>query len=342
MPVARPTLKDVAAIAGVDPSLVSRVVNGDSRVKLRDETRERIIAAIKETGYRKNMVAQGLRVGQTGIIAYIVPDLTTPSYPAIIDGAKRRAAEAGYTVLVATQPEAASSRVDFRRLLDEGRVDGLLLASGVIGDANSSALVAGSGPFVVVNRLIDGAPCAVIPDDGAAAERAAKHLLQLGHRRCAIVTGPADLDTTRRRSAGFRTALRERGVASASVITAKAWNPEAGWEAARDLLALRRRPTAVFSAAGTLHVGLLSALAEAGVAVPAEMSVIALHDFEINRYTSPPTTAVAMPLEQVGAEALDLLLRILAGKKTPATKVIRRPLPKLVRRASTAAAPGVA
>jgi LacI family transcriptional regulator len=339
MPGSRPTLKDVALVAGVDPSLVSRVINGDDRVAIREETRERILEAIRSVGYRKNMVAQGLRMGRTGLLAYIVPDLTTPSYPAIIEGAEKRARKNGYTVLVATQPDAAGSATEFRRLLDEGRVDGLLLASGVIGDANTGALVAGGGPLVVVNRLVEGASCGVIPDDAAASALAAEHLVELGHRACAIVTGPSELDTTSRRSSGFTSALTAAGISGVQTVTAKAWSPEAGYDAARRLRDLSERPTAIFSAAGLLHVGLLAGLAEAGIDVPGQMSVIALHDPEINRYTSPPMTAVSMPLEEVGAEAVELLLRILDGKPTPATKVVSKPKPKLIRRGSTGPAP---
>jgi LacI family transcriptional regulator len=335
----RPTLKDVAEVAGVHPSLVSRVVNGDDRVALRAETRDRILAAIDSVGYRKNMMAQALKMGSTGLIAYVVPDLTTPTYSVLIDGAKRRASEAGYTLLVATHPAAERSSTDLRRLLDEGRVDGLLVGSGVIGDAASGGMLAGGGPVVVVNRLIDGAPCAVIPDDGAASAVAARHLAELGHRRCAIVTGPSDLDTTRRRSAGFATALKEAGLPKPLVVTAHGVGPEAGSAAAVELTT-NPEITGVFSAAGLLHVGLLPALSDAGVRVPADVSVVALHESEINRFTQPPTTTVSMPLELVGATAVDLLLARLANKKTPATKVVRRPAPHLIRRGSTAEARG--
>jgi len=331
----RPTLKDVAEVAGVHPSLVSRVINGDDRIALREETRERILAAVETVGYRKNMMAQALKMGRTGLIAYVVPDLTTPSYPAILDGAKRRAAEAGYTLLVATQPEALRSSVELRRLLDEGRVDGLLVASGVVGDVNTGSIVSGGGPVVVVNRLVEGAPYAVIPDDEAASAVAARHFAQLGHRHCAIITGPGDLDTTRRRSGGFAAGLKAAGLPKAMVVTAKGWNPEAGWDVTKQILA-DRRITGVYCAAGLLHVGLLSALSEAGVGVPEEVSVITLHDSEINRYTQPPTTAVSMPLEEVGVAAVEMLLARLANKKTPATKIVRRPASKVIKRGSTA------
>ena len=338
-PTRRPTLKDVAALAKVDASLVSRVLNNDARLVITAETRDRVLKAVKAIGYRKNLVAQGLKTGRTQLLGYIVPDLHNPSYSQIIAGAQRRAAEDDYTVLIANLPGGRTSATAFRRLLDEGRVDGLLVASAIIGDVNTESLLAGGGPVVVVNRLVPGAACAVVPDDAAAGRVAAKYLVELGHRHCAIVTGPPELETSDRRRAAFESAISEAGLPKVFAIRAPGWDAAAGWTAAQQLFAAKRRITAVYATAGLVHVGLLAAAAERGIAVPDELSVIALNDNELNQFTSPPTTAIKMPLEQLGAVAVDLLLRRVSGEVTPATMVVTEPSPELVIRGSVAAPP---
>jgi len=334
-PRRRPTLKDVAAIAKVDPSLVSRVVNDDRRLPVSDATRKRVMAAIEQVGYRKNLAAQGLRTGRTGLLGYVVPDLGNPSYWQIIEGAKQRAAREGYTLLITTAPTEQSSATAFRELLDEGRVDGLLVASGILGDDSTAELLAGSGPVVVVNRRVPGATCAVVPDDEAASRLAASYLSGLGHRRCAILTGPPELETTIRRRKAFNGALKAAGLPRALAVSAPGWTAPDGFAAAEEVFASKRKVTAVYSTAGLVHVGLMTAAAARGIAIPEQLSVIALNDSPLNEFTAPPTTAIRMPLDRVGAAAVDLLLRRMKGETIRSTEVVTEPAPELVERNST-------
>lgn len=332
-PRPRPTLKDVAAMANVDPSLVSRVVNGDERVRMAPETRARILAAIEQVGYRKNFNARGLRTGSTGLIACVVPDLATPSYTLTIAGARERAREAGYGLLIVTAPQGEGDVAEFRRLLDEQRVDGLLVGSGVLGDRETAIQTRGE-PIVVFNRLVQGAEFAVVVDDEHASRVAAWYLARRGHKRCAMLVAPSALETTKRRHRGFAAGLKERGCPPPRVVNAEGWSPMAGREASKLLFSLRPRPSAVYAASGLLHFGLLAAASANGVDVPGDLSVIALNDSELNEFTTPPVTAVRLPLEQQGAAAVDLLLQRIEGKAKPTTKVIRRPAPKVIERQS--------
>jgi LacI family transcriptional regulator len=330
----RPTLKDVAAVAKVDPSLVSRVVNDDRRLAIPEETRARVLAAIEEVGYRKNLVAHGLRTGRTGLIGYVVPDLSNPSYWPIINGARERARELGYTILVASQPDEPGSATAYRRLLDEGRVDGLLLASGIIGDEGTAEMFESSGgPVVVVNRRVPGAAAAVIPDDEAASRLAVSHLAELGHRNCAIVTGPPQLETTVRRREAFDEAMKEAGLPPALAVAAPGWTAADGRAVAPAVL--DAGVSAVFATAGQVHVGLMTAAAAAGFAIPERLSVIALNDTPLNEFTTPPTTAIRMPLAQLGAAAVDLLLARLRGESEDVPEIVGDPPPELILRDST-------
>lgn len=335
----QPTLKDVAALANVDTSVVSRVINGDKRLRISDETRERVFEAIRQAGYRKNLVALGLRTGRTGMIACVVPDLTTPSYAPIVDAAQARAHEEGYTLLVVTASPGNDSAGEFRRLLDERRVDGLLVGSGVIGDEGTADLIRGAGPIVVFNRLVEGAECSVVLDEEAAARRAARYLVRLGHKRCALLAGPPELETTQRRWRSFSDALAEQGCPPPNLFCAEQWTAAAGWQAAQELFAAPERATAVYAASGLLHIGLIVAASERGIGVPDELSVIAHHDSEANRFATPPVTAFQLPLGELGATAAALLLRRIRGETTPAVKVIRRPAPVLIERGSVSAYP---
>jgi LacI family transcriptional regulator, galactose operon repressor len=333
-PRLRPTLKDVAAIASVDPSLVSRVVNGDERVRMTPETRARILDAIEQVGYRKNLNARGLRTGSTGLIACVVPDLATPSYTLTIEGAQERAREAGYELLIVTASQHEGDVAEFRRLLDEQRVDGLLVGSGVLGDRETALQTRGAAPIVVFNRLVERAEYGVVVDDEQASRVAAWYLARHGHKRCAMLVAPNALETTKRRYRGFSAGLKERGCQAPRVVNAQGWSPMAGREASKELFSLRPQPSAVYSASGLLHFGLLSAASAQGITVPDDLSVIALNDSELNEFTSPPVTAVRLPLEQQGAAAVDLLIQRIEGKAKPAVKVIRKPAPKVIERDS--------
>lgn len=309
----RPTLRDVAALAGVDPSAVSRLVNDDPKLSVSDATRRRILDAIEELDYRPNMMARGLRMARTWTIGLVLPALRNPMYAHIIRGAQARAVEAKYGIVLGSQVEAQTEKT-FARLLIQGRVDGLLVASATLDDDFIRSLVNDdAGPVVLVNRHVTGIDSSVVVDDAAGSQLATKHLLALGHQNIVALVGPADIDTSIRRQQGFEDAMDSAGTGASRVIAAGGWDAAAGYRATSWLLDDPSGVTAVFASTMMLGVGALRATHERGVDVPAELSIICMHDDEMLDYTHPPLTTVRMPLEQLGVAAVDELLSRIDG-----------------------------
>jgi LacI family transcriptional regulator len=321
-------------MARVDPSAVSRVINNDPNLNIAPQTRARILDAVEKLGYRPNVVARGFRVSRTWTIGFVVPDIGNPVYVPIIEGAQRRAEELGYGIVIGSQRGGATDRT-FLRLLREGRVDGLLIASGTMHDDLMRSLADdGGGPVVLVNRQVEGFPCSVIVDDEAGSQLATTHLLDQGHREIGALIGPPNIDTSRRRKDGFRAAIRERG-GNGHVVSSKSWTTADGYNATPRLLGRYPGITAIFSSTLLMAFGALRALEERGIKVPEEMSVVALHDSDLATYTSPPLTTVAMPTQELGSAAVDLLLEQMREGKTQSVLV---PGPgQLITRQSVAA-----
>jgi LacI family transcriptional regulator len=336
----RPTLRDVAALASVDPSVVSRVVNDDPRLSISPGTRARVLAVIDELGYRPNVIARGLRLARTWTIGFVLPDLGNPVYGQIVHGAQARAQEAGYAIVLGSPLEGRTIDSAFLRLLNERRFDGLLVASATVEDERLRELSATPAPVVVVNRRVDGVESSVIVDDAAGGELATRHLLELGHTSVAHIGGPVDIDTSARRRQGFEAAVAGCGIHHPVIEAGAGYDAGAGFEAARRLLERHPEVTGVFAANVMIAIGAIRAARELGRCVPADLSVVALHDFPLAAYTEPPLTTVAMPLLELGAAAADLLLARIEGRPSPSAMSAMLTIPpRLVVRGSTAGPP---
>jgi LacI family transcriptional regulator len=334
---AQPTLRDVAMLANVDPSVVSRVVNDDPRLSISPETRARVLAGVEKLGYRPNVMARGLRLAQTWTIGFILPDLANPVYGRIVEGAQARAQEAGYVLVLGSPLGGKTIDSSFVRLVGQRRFDGLLVASAMLDDAAIRALADGPAPLVVVNRRVQGVPSSVVVDDAAGGRLATEHLLDLGHVHLAHVGGPINLDTSVRRRRGFETAVRSRRLRKPLVVAGKGYDAGAGYEATSHLLAEHPHVTGVFAANVMIAIGAIHAARERGLAVPRDLSVVALHDFPLAAYTEPPLTTVEMPLVELGAAAFEALMARIEGQAVRST-MLSEP-PRLIVRSSTAAPP---
>lgn len=332
------TTHDVAARAGVSQATVSLVLGGNPRARVAQATRERVVRAAEELGYRANLVARSLVRGRSYALGVIVPELANPFFLDVVSGVQRVAADAGYAVLLCDAREAAPGR--HVEALRSRQIDGLIVDAVGAGSIPADALT--GLEVVVVDEPSERWP-GVASDAVGAGRQAAGHLLELGHRQLAFLGPAADVHTFRMRERGFVQRLREDGVEIPSAWLRRAAPTVAAGEAAmKALLAARGpRPTAVFCANDLLAVGALKACLRAGVDVPAEMSLVGCDDIEMARFVTPELTTVAVPARELGARAARLLLRRLdkpgaAGEAKPA-----RPLPtKLVKRGTTAAPRG--
>jgi LacI family transcriptional regulator len=330
----RTTIADVAREAGVHPSTVSRALDPAGRHRISEDVAARVVAAAERLGYRPSALAAGLRSGRSQTIGVLVPDLTNPVFPPIVQAIEAALAAAGYVVLLAgTGGDAARERLLIERMAAQG-ADGLILASAAAG-TEAATLAARLGlPAVLVNRRLPGAALpAVVSEDAAGMRLAVRHLVSLGHRQLAHLGGPRGVATAADRLRGFRDALREAGLAPAGVTAASAYTREAGREAVRALLASERF-TALACANDLLAVGALDALREARLRVPRDVSLTGFNDMPLLDLLDPPLTTVRIQHAAMGEQAAGLLLGALRGE-AGAQRAIRLP-PALVLRASTA------
>jgi LacI family transcriptional regulator len=330
------TMKDVARRVGVDTSTVSRALSGDTRRAPKRETRERIVAVAREMGYRPNSVGRMLRTRRTETIGLVVPDISNPGFAEIFAGVRDATIEAGYHVVVADGRDEATGGAGWDGLAVEGRVDGLLVLAATIRDPTVLRVARSGFPLVLVNRRSEGVAASVVMDDAKGAAVAVEHLAGIGHQRIAHIAGPSNVDTGRRRLAGFRSAMASRGLPiDEGWIAESDYSLVGGGQAAKQLLRCTgiSMPTGVYISSMLSAIGALSAFEAAGLHVPDDISVVVSDELEMEAHWRPPLTTVAMPLSHMGAEAARMLLAAIDG--TPGTDRVIPDEPRLVVRSST-------
>jgi DNA-binding LacI/PurR family transcriptional regulator len=330
-------LKDVARRAGVDASTASRILRGDERKPAKAETRERVLAAAREMGYRANSVARSLRTRQREAIGLIIPDAANPGFAEIFRGVQSVTDAAGWHVIVMEDRHDHRQELGWDRLVLEGRVDGVLVLTATIRDPLVRRVSDSGFPIVLMNRRSSGVPGSVVMNDPKGSEVAISHFAELGHQRIAHVAGPSNVDTGQRRLAGFRSAMRHHGLPIRDDWIVYTNYTEAGGEAAgRELIgkAGDDMPTAIYCASFLSGIGLIKVLKQAGYAVPRDISVIVSDELALAAHTFPPLTTIRMHLSRMGEVGARMLLDHLAGK--PVSAVVIPEEPELVVRASTA------
>lgn len=332
----RSTLLDVAHLAGVDPSLVSRLLNADPRLKIRVETRERVMRAIQMLDYKPNQAARSLRTAKTRALGMFIPDFANPAYAEIIRGAERAAAQKGTALVTGSMSASDVLQGSYLDLFGHGRIDGLLIATdGLVSGENELERI--GIPWLFTNRTGSDQRRYVILDDDRAMQIAVDHLAGLGHQRIGLVSGPSENYSARRRERAFFEATRDRGViVPAGAVARGDFASQGGAEAMEQILRLDARPSAVIASNVSSAVGALFAANRAGVAVPSQLSVIAIHDLPLAANLVPPLTTVRMPLEGLGQRAVELLLSRDAGEDI--REVVQDPT-ELIVRESTAPLP---
>jgi LacI family transcriptional regulator len=336
------TLKDVARLAEVDPSTVSRVLRGDPSQAVRPETRERILTAAGSLRYRPNALARGLRTRRTDTIGLVIPSLENLGFSEVTHGIQAAAAAAGKLVVV-VEAEAllgsdeASVEEAYSRLITDGRVDGLIVAFATVDDHHVAQLAERGTPLVLVNRRTAGIHGSVVVDDERGSDLAVQHLAALGHTRIGYVGIAAETDTARRRERGFREAMARAGLDVRESWLAVGSPTISGGRRAMAALADagHDRPTGLFVASLLGAIGVLAELRDGGVAVPGDISVIAFNDHELAAHLDPPLTTVRMPNFRMGEEAVRLLLEAIDGQ--PRRDEVIDDTPQVVVRGSTAA-----
>jgi LacI family transcriptional regulator len=331
------TLSDVAALAGVDVSTVSRVLGGSKSQRIRDDTRQRITDAAKTLRYQPNLSARGLRTSRTYSLGIAVPQLDNPVYYQIILGAERGAYELGYSLLISHVEESATDDASYARIVQANRVDGLLVTTLDDNSAILRAVKQAKVPFILLNRKVRGIRNSISFDSRTAARMATQHLIDLGHRRIAHLSGQVNPSTGIGRFAGYRDALEGAGITyDPGLVAVSGYTVAGGAEAMKTILArCHPRPTAVFPLTLAAATGAMMVLHANQISVPHDMSVVTVHDGPIAEVMFPQLTTVRLPVMQMGYDGARALVDLIDGART---EVKRRLDPvELVVRASTAA-----
>jgi LacI family transcriptional regulator len=332
-PSASVTIRDVAQVAGVHVSTVSRALNPEKRGLISAEVLRVVEEAAQKLGYRPNRAASALRTGRTHTIGVLVPDITNPVFPPILQGIEASAAARGYFVFVTNVVDNALARPIVERMQAQ-RVDGLVMAIATRDDPLVDYIAKAGMHAVLVNRADEsGRLPAVVSDDRLAMKLAVDHLVSTGHRRIAHLAGPQNVPTGVGRRQGVEQALRDRGLEMACVAECEGYSREAGRVAMRQLLAANERPEAVVCCNDLVALGAYDVLRELGIRVPQDISITGHNDMPLVDMVNPPLTTIRLPHRELGWRAAEMLFDEIEGKAMSASTVVLRP--ELVVREST-------
>ena len=332
-----PTIQDVARRAKVSTATVSRVLSNPDRVS--PQARERVFEAVRETGYIINEAARSLRMRSSRTIVAAMPHIGDPFYSTILETVIGTAAKRGYAVLATTKLEGAPNRW-LNDYVQSARADGLLIFDGSL-ETQLLHELAPEGVSLPLVAAYDEPPDpqvnSVLTDNRAAAGRAVQHLIDIGHRRIAHVTGYSRTPAPNERLIGFLETMQAAGleVADDWVLQGN-YTMESGVAAAERLLACSERPTAVFCANDESAIGLMAGLRGAGVHCPRDMSVIGFDDISVAAYIAPSLTTMRQPREAIGTIATSSVIDIIEGAATQAAPLHIVLNAELVVRDSTA------
>ncbi len=330
------TLFDVARLAGVSPSTVSRILNG--RVRVSADKRQAVEAAIERLGFRPNLSARGLRSGSTQTIGVLTQDLESAYFTGGTRGVEEGLQGSGFAPLVVPGHWNPEEELERAQLLIARGIDALIILSGTLSDAQIAEL-ARRQPVVVTGRQVraDGVQSFHFDQVGGG-ELATRHLIELGHRQIAHIAGTASHPDAIDRQEGFLRAHRAAGLpVDPRLIVEGDFLERGGERAIEHLLALRLPFSAVFCANDQTLWGARLALWRRGIDVPAEVSLIGFDDLPQSAYMAPPVTTVRQPMHALGRVAAQAVLRAL-GRSTGADDGERLPSLELIQRNSVVAA----
>jgi DNA-binding LacI/PurR family transcriptional regulator len=309
-------LEDIAKETGFSISTVSRVLSNSS-YPVSEQIRENVLRAAERMGYEPNIAARSLRTDRTSTIGIIVDDLLSPFTPPILRGIQDYLHENGFLSLIVNSDWDPNQEQAAIKTLLSRPVDGIIFVE-YSHRATSDVLERSHKPRVFVHRLF-GSPIknSVVPDDYYGAGLATGHLISLGHRRIGYINGPENWHTCRARLGGYKDTLAGHGLTfEPALVQPGDWEIDSGYAAAKNLLNLAERPTAIFAANDLMSLGAIYAIEDAGLNVPGDVAVVGYDNRNFTKIVKPRITTVSMPVIEMGGVAAELLLKQIAeGRK---------------------------
>ncbi len=326
------TLRDVARHAGVSIGLASAVINRSATVS--ERARDRVAAAIAELGYVPHAGARSLRMGRTGLVGLVLPDITNPHFAGLAHAIEGACDDAGLMLTLSITSDDGEREDRQIRLLRQQRADGLILIPGArsSGEADATSGVFPAATILVDRRLPGLDADAILLDNHGATRNLTAHLLALGHARIGLVSGPRTIELARERLAGYEAAFSDAGVPRPDDLTVDGgFQPETAFAAALALLDRDNPPTALVSSSNHTTLGVLRAAARRGMRCPEDISIVALDDLPSADAFSPRLTVAAQPVQSMGRAAVARLLGRLDGSCTGPGAVFSHSAEMIVR-----------
>ena len=327
-----PTIRDVAKLAGVAPITVSRVINNDGYFT--EETRQKVEAAVLQLNYIPNSLGPSLRSKRTQTLALVLSDITNPFWTTVARGVEDAANKRGYHIIIGNTDESDQKQEEYLLFLMKKQVDGFLF---VPASYNVSTILQKRHvPFVVLDRRfpsneIDSVRC----DSVGGAYDLTRHLLNLGHRHIAIITGRENHTTASDRVEGYLKALQEAGISETAQIFWGEYTQQSGYDNTVQIIGSQPKPSAIFAANNFIAIGMMRALRDAGLGVPEDMSVVAFDDLPEAITIDPFFTVAAQPAYEMGQRATELLLSRLENNGPLDHQEIVLPVEIIARKSST-------
>lgn len=327
-----PTIRDVAELAGVHPSTVSRVINDDSRIS--EKTKNKVLLIIKKLGYTPNAIARGLKIKRTYTLGMLIPDITNPFFAEIARGVEDAANANGFNIILCNTDDKLKKERIYLEILKEKRVDGLILGTAHIRDKSILELEKKKFPYILLSRNIEGLDknC-VIVDDVVGGIIVTEYLIKLGHRRIAHITGPPTVRVANNRLEGYKFALEKHQIEYYEELVEEGdFRIKGGYQAMKKFLELPEPPTAIFAANDLLALGAMQAIQKKKYHIPEDFCIIGFDDIRLASFVYPPLTTIRQPMLEMGALAVKMLLKIIEEGEFNQRKIVLKP--KLIIRES--------
>ncbi|TCO68655.1 LacI family DNA-binding transcriptional regulator [Caldanaerobacter subterraneus] len=330
------TIKDIARLANVSVTTVSRVINNKPE-GVSEETRQKILKLVKELGYQPNAIARGLVTKKTKTIGLIIPDISNPFFPDIARGVEDSAHIYGYNVFLCNTDDNLEKESEYIRALKEKYVDGIIFTSSVPSDyQHIMELVRDGVPIVMMDRRMESEEIyGVFIDNYEGGYLATKHLIDLGHRKIGCITGPLKVKNARERLEGYKRALLDNGIeVDERLIFEGDYKINSGIIGTEKLLNDNKDITAIFACNDLMAYGAYKTIRSYGYKIPDDISVVGFDDILLSQIMEPQLTTIRQPAYDMGLTAARMLIKLIEGKKVSKKIIIFKP--QLVIRQSTA------
>lgn len=331
----RATIKDVANLAGVTPSIISRYLNNDPTLSIKEETKDKINKAVSELKYKPNSIAQGLRTKKSRMLGIMIPDIGNPTFSDLLKGAQDAAYNNDFFLVICNTEENNEKEDYIVNMLLEKNADGIFLASAYINSNVTKKLDKAKIPYVMVNRTIRSEKgYSVSCDNISGASMVVEHLISLGHKKIAHIAGSLFTDTATGRLQGYRKTLIDNRIDYfPDYIVEAPFSFEGGYIAMKKLLELKDIPTAVFVVSDLPALGALSAIKETNILVPDDISLAGFNNNWVVNQVTPRLTTIETDFYNMGYKGAEMLIQLVNENQPEQAHIVFKP--KLIVREST-------